>query len=389
MKIGIVTFWESTDNYGQVLQAYALQQVLKDMGHEPFQIKYSLKASQGAQLNISLLKKIVKTLLIYPILRNLKKKRELRINTEYKTFIEEKNKVRRFSEFRKKYITQGDRIYNSIEELRSNPPQADCYITGSDQVWTMLLNDEGNAGYFLDFGNKETKRISYAASFGRSAYPTYLQPRLKGLLNSFDAISVREEEGVEICRSLGINSSHVLDPTLLLNKSEYNDLTKDSDIFSGIFVYSINVKEPSELYWDSVVKYANSHNSPITVTTSSGNFPGREIYEGVSYQYATIPEWINCIKNASHVVTTSFHGVAFCILMHTNFVYVPLQKSGSRGNGRVESLLNSLEIGYKICHDDNMFENIIEKEINWFDVDKRIELLRIKSYSFLKNALNK
>lgn len=77
MKIGIITFWESTDNYGQVLQAYALQQVLKSMGHEPFQIRYSLKASLSQSFHkTSLVKKILKVLLVYPALKTLRREKK-------------------------------------------------------------------------------------------------------------------------------------------------------------------------------------------------------------------------------------------------------------------------------------------------------------------------
>ena len=203
MRIGIITFWESTDNYGQVLQAYALQQVLKDMGHEPYQIRYSLKASQTNIPQSSLLKKIIKLLLVYPLVISLKRRKKQREDLVCRTIIEEKNKIRKFHQFRNEYISQSERIYYSIEEIRKDPPIADCYITGSDQVWTMLLNIEGNNAYFLDFGAPSIKRIAYAASFGRSSYPAAIQPILKEKLSKFDAISVREKEGVDICGMLG------------------------------------------------------------------------------------------------------------------------------------------------------------------------------------------
>ena len=90
MKIGIITFWESNDNYGQVLQAYALQQVLKDMGHDPFQIRYSLKASQSAEKKPSIAKKILKALLVYPLIKSIKRRKALKEDASCRLMIEEK-----------------------------------------------------------------------------------------------------------------------------------------------------------------------------------------------------------------------------------------------------------------------------------------------------------
>lgn len=389
MRIGIITFWESTDNYGQVLQAYALQNVLKAMGHEPFQIRYSLKASQQTEQKSSLLKKVLKVLLIYPLIKSIKRHYALREDVECKTMIERKNVARKFQEFRDTYIKQDQVIYNSIEEIRSNPPVADCYITGSDQVWTMLLSIESNAAYYLDFGCYEIKRISYAASFGRSVYPQYLHSCLRRLLNRFDAISVREQEGVDICESLGIKAQLVLDPTLLLSKKDYfrnfNICTATKD--NTLYVYSINVRTPKEIYWKEVRNYAEKKGLKITVTTSSGNIPGREIYENVQYSYATVEDWILQISKAHLVVTTSFHGVVFCMLMHTNFIYIPLNNSRAKGNGRVESLANIVNLSSKICYNIEEFAMRAEIEIDWNAVDNAINKHRIASKKFLTNNL--
>lgn len=389
MNIGIITFWESTDNYGQVLQAYALQQVLKGMGHEPFQIRYSLKASQSAENKPSVLKKIMKVLLIYPLIKSISRRKAFKEDAECRALIERKNEVRKFRDFRSTYIEQDSVIYNSIDEIRKNPPVADCYITGSDQVWTMLLSNEGNAAYFLDFGKNNIKRISYSASFGRSVYPKELQPRLKDLLSRFDAISVRELEGVEICESLGVNAEHVLDPTLLLSNVDYlNKLhieNKPKD--NSLFVYSINVRTPEDLYWTELRKYADDNGLDITVTTSSGNIPGREIYDDVSYSYATIEDWLDKINRAQLVATTSFHGVVFCLLMHTNFVYVPLKNNRAKGNGRVESLLKTINLLEKICYKSEDINLCAKNIVDWAFVDSRMKQNRINSMLFLQNNL--
>ena len=392
MKIGIITFWESTDNYGQVLQAYALQQVLKNMGHNPFQIRYSLRASQLEEKKTSVFKRLLKVLLVYPFVKSIKRRKVQCEDAECKKILEKKNVARKFREFRNQYITQSEKVYNSINELRSDPPQADCYITGSDQVWTMLLSNEGNAAYYLDFGNKSIKRIAYAASFGRSEYPDFLLPRLKTLLARFDSISVREQEGVVICNSIGLNVEHVLDPTLLLSKNEYLDKLKcfvENDVKEKtLFVYSINVRTSEDIYWKELNKYAADNKLKIIVTTSSGNIPGRELYEGVEYSYATIEEWLKLVNYAHLVVTTSFHGVVFCLLTQTNFVFVPLHNSGSRGNGRLESLLGTLGLTSKICYSSDSFEIVANTDIDWEKVSHSLEIQRLHSLFYLRSVID-
>ena len=389
MKIGIITFWESTDNYGQVLQAYALQRVLKSMGHEPFLIRYSIKASQTGEKSPSILKKILKLLLVYPLIKSIKMRKELKENAKWRSMIEKKNEARKFRYFRSSYIEQSTIVYNLIEEIRSNPPVADCYISGSDQVWTMLLSNESNAAYFLDFGGKNVKRISYAASFGRSEYPEYLHQRLKELLMRFDAISVREQEGIEICNSLGIKAEHVLDPTLLLSKVDYlNNLhIEDESKENSLYVYSINVRTSEDLYWSELRRYADANGLDISVTTSSGNIPGREIYDDANYSYATIEEWLKNINRAQLVATTSFHGVVFCLLMHTNFVYVPLKNSRAKGNGRVVSLLKTVNLLEKICYKATDVDSCLNIAIDWTMVDDIMKRNRISSISFLQKNL--
>ena len=389
MKIGIITFWESTDNYGQVLQAYALQQVLKSMGHEPFQIRYSLKASLSQSFHkTSLVKKILKVLLVYQALKTLRIEKNKEADEACLVMIEKRNFARQFPAFREKYLCSSKLVYNSIEEIKKNPPQADCYITGSDQVWTMLLGNAGNNAYFLDFGNSETKRIAYAASFSLPSYPERLMPLLKEQLEKFDAISVREDEGVEICKQAGRNDVvKTLDPTLLLDKDAYLILSNSiSTPRNYAFVYSINIRKADEIAWDEICKCADHRCVKLVTTTSSGHFPGREILPNTEYVYATIPEWIAYIHNSEFVATTSFHGVVFCLILNKPFVYFPLGGNGAKGNGRVHSLLSPLGLTNRI-YGEKSVEEILRSEINWERVNGLLKINEIDSLKFLDEKL--
>lgn len=388
MKIGIITFWQSNDNYGQVLQCLALQQYLINLGHKPFLIKYAPTGNSPVKKG-SIIKRFLKVLLVFPAIRTYKKYKEKKENLRLAEIIEVKNKKREFDKFRSEHIAATDKVYHSIEELRACPPEADCYITGSDQVWIMTLANEHNKGYFLDFGPKNVKRVSYAASFSRYDYPKELLPVLKEMLSHFDAISVREESGVEICKAIGIEAKHVVDPTLLMNMDFYKHIASSARIQDSKFayLYLINIKNKDEIYWAKLSKYIAKKGIKPIVTTSSGHFPGRELITDVEYVYATIPEWLSYIDKSEFVATTSFHGLVLSLIHNKNFVYFPLKGHNSQGNTRITSLLSDLDLENKICRSANDVVKCIDSKVDWEKVNARLENLIENSRDFIDNAL--
>lgn len=391
MKIGIITFWKSRDNYGQVLQCYALQKALENMGHDPYLIKCALiTAPKKCRTLKTICDKILKVLMIYPLFVAVARRISKVRDNKYAKIISEKNKNRCFEEFRMNNIKGTDKIYRDIDDLRKDPPVADCYITGSDQVWRMLLDSENNKAYYLDFGAENIKRISYAASFARDFYPQHLKSLLQTQLKKFDFISVREDSGVKICNEVGFEAVKVVDPTFLLLQSDYFKLIDFCHEVKEeyFYVYSINIKHKSEMCWNGINNYALKKNLKPFVTTSSGHFPGRELFNNVTYVYATIGEWLRYINFANFVVTTSFHGVVFSLIMNTNFVYIPLNGYYSSGNDRVVSLLKSLNLESKMCCRKEDVETCIDSNINWTAVNLEIGKLRLQSLDFLINALS-
>ncbi len=383
MKIGIITFWESEDNYGQVLQCFALQQQLIQMGHEPFLIKYT---PYPKIKKTPLIHKLWKLIKIYPIFQKLKKRQE----RKQVCLFNQKNKLRKFNEFKEENILTNNIIYNGLLNIQNNPPEADCYICGSDQVWSKLLDNDENQAFYLNFGKKNIKRIAYAASFGRDVYPLELNVRLHDMLMKFDAISVREKTGIDICKKVGIQAINVLDPTLLLSMKEYLQIIEKPLIDKKYFyTYSLNISSEKDLCWKALLKYADRHGLKSISTTSSGYFVGKEICSDTEYIYATIPQWLGYIQNAEFVATTSFHGVAFCLIMHTNFIYFPLKGTHSRGNSRVISLLNSLGLHEKILCEGMIVEQCIDKPIDWNIVEAKLAEKKNKSIDFLKKFTNK
>jgi len=231
--------------------------------------------------------------------------------------------------------------------------------------------------------------MSYAASFGMESYPPKINNRLKRCLETFDAISVREKKGVDICQAVGVKAELVVDPTMLFDEAFYKDYFHIRNLKQhNLFIYSLNISSADEIRWKEVKKYAESSDLNIVVTPSSGYSPADELFgDETDYRYSTIPEWIGCIAGSELVITTSFHGVVFCLLFHTRFIYVPLKGRFSKGNNRVLDLLKEIGVKGRVLEDDLSVEQIDSKQIDWNKVDWELERMRQKSIIFIDKSL--
>lgn len=386
MRIGIVTYWSSSDNYGQQLQCFALQKYLIGLGYDAYLIKYMPTS------HIPLWRRIARSVK-YRLLVSSEQKEKDR-NTK---LISERNKLlncrRGFKEFRDKYIKSTEIVYRNIKELRNNPPAADIYICGSDQVWNNSLKDPDTAGWFLDFGKPTVKRVSYAASIGRDIDSSEIN-RFTKYLKNFNAISVREQKAYTLCHQLGFDKSIIaIDPTLLLNSSAYDSIEIDSngtDVAGKpyVFIYTLNIRTAEEIYWDDFQKIIAKDGLQIRSVSSSGYLPARELLPGVQNEQATIPKWLSLIKHSEYVITTSFHGVVFCLLYHKPFYAVLLNNEYSKGNDRIISLLESLHLSNLIVSNRESLKQINFENIDWVDVDAMIALLRQQSTHFIDDILS-
>ena len=384
-KIGIMTFWESNDNYGQQLQCWALQQVLIKMEHYPFLIRYQWTTSKEPfkrKLKLALKQ------IIADVMRVSKLDRVDGIRKKLSGVYREETIQREFPKFKSKYIRKSRKIYYNYGELKKNPPQADIYITGSDQVWNYQKSSDDLAAYFLQFGEHNIRRISYAPSVAHSSYPNELLDTLQTYLHTFHAISVREKSAVEICKSVGYEAQAVVDPTLLLSPQQYLEIASKQELKESIFIYSLNYTSKNELPLSDIRAYARDTNKSIIVTPSSGYIKGTELFDSVIYEYSTIPQWLKRIAQASLVVTASFHGIVFSILFHRPFIFTPLQGENSAGNARVYDLLDTLGLTSYVWNNESNFISLINKEIDWSSVEAKLAMLRQASYQFLQKTIN-
>jgi polysaccharide pyruvyl transferase WcaK-like protein len=380
MKIGVVTFWHGNDNYGMILQCWALQEYLKKQGHEPFVIRYKMIGCFA--------KRIVKQLVhVFKKVVDSSYRNEMKELYRLKCVNAMHFAERDFEGFRNKNIRFSNREYHYIEKLRLFPPQADCYICGSDQIWNGDLKSRNLAGFFLQFGPPEIKRIAYAPSFGMTNHNGKQIEILRKYLMKFDAVSCREWAGVEMCMNAGIDAVKVEDPTLLLSAEDYSDISSNKLYDNYIFIYSLNIEKPENIYYEKLISLCQ--NKRIVVTPASGFIPGREIFgETVTYNYATPAEWLSLIRYSDLVVTSSFHGVVLSIIFNRKFAFIPLKGEYAKSNNRVCDLIKQLGLEVAIVKSSEDYYRILSNDFDWFHVNISLCEIIKKSVCFLNTSLN-
>lgn len=346
MLIGILTFHWAT-NYGAVLQTYALQTALRKYGAQATVIDYypkRLKPSFAGCFYTRHQKKIKKNILQY-----IKEKR-----------------IERFRRSRL-HRTAYCRDSRKINELENN---FDCYICGSDQVWNEWFVRKGNKRtdfvYFLDFVPADKIIASYAASFGTAEYPADLLPEVRKNLERFDFLSLRENSGLELVRTLGFeNACLVPDPTLLLEKDDYKQL--------------INRNEPKRRrYAFSYILHDRENDAKALLEAiSENNIDIRSCAAG------GISDWLSCIYYSDIVITNSFHGIVFSIIFEKPFVAILIKKSGM--NDRIITLLSRLGLENRIYRGD---ASVISENIDWNIVAPKLEAFRNEGKRYIQRILS-
>ena len=351
--IGVVTFWTSKDNYGQVLQCFALTIFLTKLGYSPKLIKCDLSEKTN------LLHKIKTFLLLcmspfkmYEVILNKKLRK--------KTTLTNASHPRKFDEFRSRYIPSTDIIH--VRDISHKLPFFDAFVTGSDQVWGSL-----RPHYFLDFVPKGCKKIAYAVSMGGYKPLGKDLLDLKDLTSSFDYVSLREKQACDFFEHNKICKAEcVPDPTFLLTRDDYKELYNGKKNGKGyIFLYLLGNKSQFDL--NQVYQYAKKNKLEVVYVASQG----RE--DHYAKEYSTIEEWLALIENAEMVLTNSFHGTAFSIIYRKKFATMLLTGPFAKMNDRIVDMLkkygleNRIFVGpieeYEENVDYSLFEKIQKEEI--------------------------
>lgn len=350
MKIALLTIWHEK-NYGAELQAYATIKLLQGLGHNVQMIDLRLSD------------------------RNSKSVKNVLANA-----IESVSPCsHKFGKFWKKHIPT-TRRYHSLTELKNNPPDADIYIVGSDQVWNPHITTDFWKIFFLPFGKESIKRISIASSFGQDSFdfPSKVE-EISVLLSKFDLITCREQSGVQILKDVFKKQSHlVLDPTLLLQS--YDNLIDPK---------SINQK-------NTLVYYPLSNDNELTnLACDISNDTGMEtininehktLLKKIVWNRPSIDEWLRDMAEAKFIITRSFHGVAFSLIFNKNFAVLKTR------NNRLTRITNLLKL---VGLENRLYDNVSdlktskpwENSINYAEINSTIQQLRADSIKLIKNSL--
>lgn len=352
------------NNYGSIFQYYALQQYLKCWGVKSYLLRYMFPTKD--MLNGLAHKAISELHQKWSIANTF---RHIKTQWEFRSFLHNRCNVTPLK-------------YTSIEELKRNPPQADIYITGSDQVFGGWLEPN-----FLTFAPKGKPRVAYAASFGKRELTSEHQAHIINWLQAFDAVSVRERSGVEICLKMGVKTRHLLDPTLLLDAEDYlPDNTPRAETSKYIFCYFIHEKKAANLRIDDISKFSSEKEVKLKVTGIEG--PEQVVPRRYLCQYS--PEkWLNHYRYADYVFTNTFHGTVFCIIFHKKFCVLLQKGTTIQQNERIYSLLEMFGLQDRILEQEKAISSIIDDYIDWTYVEEVKKNWREKTDLFWKEILNR
>lgn len=363
MRIGILTLPLHT-NYGGILQAYALQTVLERFGHDVIIFdKQSGYKQKWFRLPFVLSFRFIKRIIgLYngPIwVEKVKWQKAIYARSNTQKFIDQYLHIAYF---------------DKIENIK--PDDVDCIVVGSDQIWRAryFRNISSNpADMFLAFTEKwKVKRLAYAASFGTDQWELNTKDTQKCsyFAQLFDAISVREDSGVRLCsEKLHVPAEHVLDPTMLLSKIEY----------------------------DKLIKADNTHRHCLVSYVLDRDSCKAKIVEGLSSQFGTeyslnlaespvppVEFWLEGLICAEKMVTDSFHGTAFSINFNIPFVVL---SNENRGQSRLESILKMFHLESRMVSSLSQALKIMNEPIDWDSVNSILETQRDLSIKFLSKLL--
>lgn len=370
MKILILTH-PLRFNYGGILQNYALQRILLSLGHDVYTIDWNDDKSF-----IYMFLSFIKRLFLHYVLQKKHIPTNFYINLTRKQFLN-------INEYNQKFIENNIRRTEYISSIRNlsklNKMHFDAIVVGSDQVW----QEQFVPTMYLNFLKLNIKRISYAASFGKSEW-TYSKKNTKiasTLIKKFHAVSVREESAVDLCREyLKCSASLVLDPTMLLTSEQYNITITDSNDSLPRNPYLM-----AYILDESPLKTKISDIFKIKLGLDKYEISARSNSDKME-KAASVSNWLLAIRKSEFVVTDSFHGMVFSIIYNKPFVVI---ENKERGMARFISLLNIFGLKNRLFNLNDDISKFIDDldEINYNSVNEILKQKRNQSLEFIISSL--
>lgn len=324
MKISIITI-HYIHNYGSVLQTYATQYLFEKAGYDVQIVDYvrpncrqeNILAGQCMQDQRS------GGVRSYPVIRHI-------MYYKRKYYLKRCDSV--FHAFIAKYIHLSQ-PYNTMESLMQDPPIADVYCTGSDQMWNSIWNDGILKEHFLVYAPAGKKRIAFSTSFGRTELDKSELEITRSFIQKYDAISVREKSALDLLEQMGYrNGVHILDPTLIMTANDWaSQLSIIPKInYRYVLTYGLNDNQELGTFARKIAKDNGLRLINIGLSWRAYFNPGKTI------QLPSVATFLSLIKHADYIVTDSFHGTAFSLNFNRQFfVFYP-----GRFSTRLQSILS-------------------------------------------------
>lgn len=366
IKIGILTF-HASHNYGSMLQAYALQTFLTEMGVTASIINY--RGAAQSFLYIKPYKYWDKTLL----LGRLKNPSLLLKNM---------SKWKKFEKFMQDFMMLTDR-HSTIGETRNiiEDEKFDIVITGGDQIWG-VSNPDFYLGYFLPFYLPSCLKVSYAVSIGDARWtnPKSIDLFFNSMLSDFCQISVREKSTADILSQFIDKPIRVMpDPVFLLTSQKFDAITKSKKICPQKYLFYYDPKNETDRS-GHIYNYAQKRGLKAVNSNSCEKY----IRNFVNYNESGPSEFINLVKHAEMICGYSMHLVIFALLYHKPFIVI-----SDNPDARLTDLLKDFKLIDRVVPYDKLNESLKFKEIDWEMVDTKIQDLRKLSISFFQSIFEK
>lgn len=368
MKIDIITL-HRVRNYGSSLQTLATQQIFEELGCQAEIIDYYPERYTSFGL-LKRLKYKSDKLAKNPILLF-----GARVIISF-SYIKKKIV---FDSFLKKYIKITPKTYRTEKELLEDIPVADAYCTGSDQVWNSYWNEGVDRPLYLSFVPENKFRFSYAASIGNSELSQNEIKEIKPMLALYKHITVRENTGINIMRSVGFEGiQQMIDPTLLFKGKQWQKYTSDK-FKNKKYVVTYNLHHDKKID-DYAMKVAEANGLKVyNITYNIHDI----VRKGTIKWCPKIEEYLGLIRDAQYVITDSFHATVFSILFNKKFMVIYPEQASSR----IRSILELLNLQDRGCDDMPDVQQVMN-EIDFSNIDNILDIERERAISYLKEVID-
>jgi len=376
------------NNYGAALQGFALFETLRSMGLDVSIVRYN---GYAPPRKYGFLKDVIKRIIrykgsSYSVEQAQINKKRIELRERFCDEIEQQSTLFRSFQMENMQFYSEERMCWAT--LRKMPPICDYYVCGSDQIWNPYFHGGVcDPGYFLSFAPKGSKKIAYAPSTGTNEFPKSYIADFKKKTKDFSALSLRENtSAMVLAKLLGREVEAMLDPTMLVDMSVWRGISRvPSDIpekYILVYRFSDNQHMVDAIELLAKEKHLPVISIPLSDVSLTDSFE-KEFRVGPA-------EFVGLIRQASLVVTDSFHACVFSILHHSSFLVFPRESfSGSNAsmNTRVEDILENTGLLDRYVRTEEEAIRICDQDISFTDADNYIEKERIRSRKYLETAI--